>query len=299
MHRHLKSLRGFVAVVEELNFTAAAKRLHVAQPALSRQIQALESELGMELFERNRRTVSITEAGQVLLPVVRRMIRDFDHAVATGAAAQRSKEMVLRVGFASAAINAISTPTIQRFGQRHAGWRVTMVQVNWDDPTGGVASGRTDVAFVRLPMFDHAVTSTPLHTEPHQLAIPVDHKFADRDVIEFDEPLGEPFVAITTASGAWRDWWLMTHLRGRAEAIIGAEVETPDEWFAAISTGAGVAITPRSTAAYYTRPGIAFRALNGVPPSTAGIIKRRGDRRRIVDDFVSAAAECAEVGFDM
>ena len=104
MHRHLKALRGFVAVAEELNFTTATKRLHIAQPALSRQIQALESELGMDLFERNRRTVSITEAGQVLLPVVRQIIRDFDDAVATGAAAQLSKEMVLRVGFASAAI---------------------------------------------------------------------------------------------------------------------------------------------------------------------------------------------------
>ena len=286
-------------MAEELNFTTAAKRLHVAQPALSRQIQALESELGMQLFERNRRTVSVTESGQVLLPVVRQMIHDFDDAVATASAARRSKEMVLRVGFASAAISAISTPTIQRFGEHHAGWRVTMVQTNWDDPTGGVASGRSDVAFVRLPIFDDAVVSTTLLTEPHQLAIPADHRFADRDVIEFDETLGEPFVAITAASGEWRDWWLMTHLRRGTKAIIGAEVETPDEWFAAISIGAGVAITPRSTAAYYSRPGIAYRSLNGVPPSTVGIMKRRNDRRRIVDDFIAAAAECAAAGFEM
>ena len=180
------------------------------------------------------------------------------------------------------------------------GWRVTMVQVNREDPTGGVPSGRTDVAFVRLPMFDDAVIPTLLLTEPHQLAIPVDHKFADRDFIEFDElnwgAIRRYHRGIGCMAGLVAD---EPSAGGGAEAIIGAEVETPDEWFGAISTGAGVAITPRSTAVYYTRPGIAFRALNGVPPSTAGIIRRRGDRRRIVDDFVSAAAECAEVGFDM
>jgi DNA-binding transcriptional LysR family regulator len=284
-------------VADQLNFTTAAKRLHIAQPALSRQIQALESELGIELFERNRRSVSITEAGELLLPVVQKIIRDFDVAVGAAATAQRSKEMVLRVGFASAAMCAISSPTIQRFGQQRPGWRVTMVQSNWDDPTSGVSNGRTDVAFVRLPIYDDALISMELISEPHQLAIPAEHRFADRGFIEFDELLDEPFVAITAASGAWRDWWLMTHLRGGVVPIIGAEVETPDEWFAAISNGAGVAITPSSTACYYTRPGIAYRPINGVPPSTVGIIRREHDGRKVVHDFISAAVSCANHGF--
>jgi DNA-binding transcriptional LysR family regulator len=151
---HLRSLRAFVAVAEELHFTQAAARLHIAQPALSRQIRALEAELGVELFDRDRRHVTLTAGAATLLPVVRQMLRDFDSATEAVLDAARTDKMVLRIGFASASVHRVATESIRAFGDRHPGWRVTMVQATWDDPTSGVASGDADAAFVRLPVFN-------------------------------------------------------------------------------------------------------------------------------------------------
>jgi DNA-binding transcriptional LysR family regulator len=285
---HLRSLRSFVAVAEELHFTQAAARLHIAQPALSRQIRALEGELGLHLFDRDRRNVALTPAGAALLPLVRQILHDFDTATEAAAAAARIQDMALRVGFASANAHQVVPEVIRAFGTRRPGWRVNMVQTSWDDPTSGVASGDTDLAFVRLPVFDDTVEATPLLTEPHWVAMAVDHRLARRDCVDFAELAEEGFVAVPAAAGQWRDWWLFTHLRS-SPPIVAAETSTPDEWFAAISAGTGIAITPKSTATYYARPGITYRPVTGLPPSVMGLLRRLDDHRSVVADFIQAA----------
>src|SRR5258708_31904042 len=93
MDAHLRDLRYFVAVAEELNFTRAAERLHLSQPALSKQIRGLETTLRAQLFRRDRRQVELTAAGTALLAVARSLIRDWDDrgAVVPDAAAQDAR----------------------------------------------------------------------------------------------------------------------------------------------------------------------------------------------------------------
>lgn len=291
---HTRTLRAFLAVAEELHFTQAAARLHIAQPALSRQIRALESELGVELFDRDRRNVSLTRGGEALLPVVRQLLHDLDTATQAAITAAHTAESVLRIGFAAASVHAIATESIRAFGTKRPGWRVVMVQVSWDDPTSGVASGDTDLAFARLPVFDNGVEATVLHAEPHCVAMAADHRLACCDTLAFGDLVDEPFVSVPAAAGKWRDLWLFPDLRPSSPPIIGAEASTPDEWFAAISTGAGIAVTPQSAASYYSRPGIVYRPVTGLPPATVGVLRRVQDRRPVVDDFVTAAITAAD-----
>src|SRR5688500_13361017 len=86
---HVRDLRYFVTVAEELHFTRAAERLYVSQPALSKQVRALERQLGVELFRRDRRGVALTEAGAALLPHARQMLADWEKGAAALRAAQR------------------------------------------------------------------------------------------------------------------------------------------------------------------------------------------------------------------
>src|SRR5438093_13421707 len=95
----LRQLRYFLAVAEELNFSRAAERLHIAQPALSAQIRTLETQLGCELFSRTTRKVELTPAGELLLADARELVRHADQAAAKVGAVARGQRGELRVGF--------------------------------------------------------------------------------------------------------------------------------------------------------------------------------------------------------
>jgi hypothetical protein len=98
MDAHLRDLRYFVAVAEELNFTRAAERLHISQPALSKQIRGLETALRARLFLRDRRQVSLTAAGTVLLNVARPLLDRWDEGTSAVASAVAAEARRLRIG---------------------------------------------------------------------------------------------------------------------------------------------------------------------------------------------------------
>src|SRR5690606_29677919 len=98
MDVHLRDLRYFTAVAEELSFTRAAERLHVSQPALSKQIRGLERALRATLFDRDRRQVRLTPAGQALLGTARRVLAEWDDGTTAVADAVAQQQRTLRVG---------------------------------------------------------------------------------------------------------------------------------------------------------------------------------------------------------
>src|SRR3712207_4993239 len=109
----LRHLRYFVAVAEELHFGRAAERVVVAQPALSKQVQALEAELGVRLLQRTRRRVELTEAGRLFLEQARQAIVQADHAAAIARRAGRGELGTLTVGFMGSATHAVLPPILR------------------------------------------------------------------------------------------------------------------------------------------------------------------------------------------
>src|SRR3954469_13350669 len=112
-------LRAFVAVAEELSFTRAAKRLFIAQQALSSQVQQLEARLGVKLFERTTRRVALTAAGERLLPAAREALAALDAGLGELEALRRSERATLRVGLSGTAMVPLVGEIIGRFAERH------------------------------------------------------------------------------------------------------------------------------------------------------------------------------------
>jgi DNA-binding transcriptional LysR family regulator len=282
-------LRYFTAVAAEGNLTRAAERLFVSQPALTKQIKQLESQLGVRLFTRSRAGMTLTAAGQALAGHAPAVLASWARALSDTKSAASRAARVLRIGFLAGAANEATQQIIAAFTRRRPGWRVEMRAASWLNPTAGLASGDVDAAFVRLPFpGQDEFRVEVLFTEPRWAALPATHPLAGRDQIGFEELWDEPFVAAPAETGWWRDWWLATSER-QGRVRIGAVTETgqPDDWLTAIANGYGVALAPESAARYYAHPGIVYRPVTGVSPSQVGIAwPPAADTNPVVQDFV-------------
>src|SRR6266542_2191114 len=257
-------LRYFAAVAAEGNLTRAAGRLFVSQPALTKQIKLLESQLGVRLFTRSRAGMTLTAAGQALADTTPAVLTGWEQALRQTKAAASRAARVLRVGFISSAANEATQQIIAAFARRRPGWRVDMQQAAWADPTAGLASGHVDAALLRLPFpGQDDVRIEVLLTEPRWVALPATH----------------PLAAAPAETGWWRDYWLATDERQGHPVRIAAVTDQPDTWLTAIANGDGIALAPESAARYYARP--------GVSPSQVGVAwPPANDTNPVVQDFV-------------
>jgi len=288
-------LRYFSAVAREGNLSRAAEGLFVSQPALTKQVRRLESQLGVRLFTRSRAGMTLTAAGQALADRVPAVLAGWDQALREARSAASQAGRVLRVGFLAGAANEATQQIIAAFTRRRPGWRVEMRAASWTDPTAGLASGDADVALLRLPFPGQAGFRVEvLITEPRYVALPAGHRLAARDHIPFRDLWDEPFVAAPAETGAWRDWWLAADEREGHPVRIGAVTDSgqPDDWLAAIANGGGIALAPESAARYYARPGVTYRPVTGISPSQVGVAwPPAADTDPVIQDFIRCCLE--------
>ena len=276
MDVHGRELRYFVAVAEHLHFTRAAEALFVSQPALSKQVRALEQRLRTPLFTRDRRSVALTPAGAALLPHARAVLAAWEGAESALAAAAAEQDAALEVGI-STGLGRGLLPAVRA--------RLRVRQVPWGDPTGGLGATDegTDAAFVWLPLpAPDRYAWTAVLTEPRLLALPADHRLAGADAVDFADLLDEPFLALPPAAGALRDFWLALDARAGRPPVIGAEVAGTDETVEALQAGLGVCLLARGNAPLIAREGVVVRPVLGVGPSELVLAWRRGDDRPLL-----------------
>jgi DNA-binding transcriptional LysR family regulator len=142
----------FVAVAETLHFTRAAERVHVAQPSLSQQIRALERELGAELFSRARGNITLTDAGEALLPLARRILADADtarHEVQELAQLRRGR---VRLGATPSLCTGLLPDVLRIFHDLHPGIQLLIEESGSHDLVRELARGSLDLALIVLPL---------------------------------------------------------------------------------------------------------------------------------------------------
>ena len=287
-----KHLVGFLAIAEELHFGRAAARLHMAQPALSQQIRQLEKQLGVELFHRNTRSVTLSEAGYALLQPARQVLADVD--IAKRAAVLGESEIVGRVviGFAGASShNALpklaravraERPGIDMIlqGQTYSGAALT-----------GINGRLIDIGFCRLPVVDTAIATRTYGYERLLVALPSDHRLAEKSIIDVADLALEPFVTFPGTQGsAVRDALMrVTMDAGFNPRIIQ---EAPDSYtiLGLVAAGVGVTITV-SSVQHIDTPGVVFRELSGDVAELVAVLAWRKDN---VSPAVLAVLEIAE-----
>src|SRR5689334_24125331 len=170
----LRHLRYFVAVGEEQHFGRASRRLRVAQPALSRQIQDLEEEIGFKLFERLPRGVKLNPAGKLFLEDARRILQEISDAAARAARVAHGRSGTLRVGFTeNASWRGIVPDSFRRFRERQPDAELQLTPATSLEQIEALRSGRLDAGYVfNMPKTDAELDHFPVAMQHVELAVP-------------------------------------------------------------------------------------------------------------------------------
>jgi DNA-binding transcriptional LysR family regulator len=261
----LRLLRYFVAVAEELNFTRAAARLHIAQPPLSQQIRQLEGELGVQLFERTKHEVRITEAGEAVLIEARRTLAQADRV---GIAARRISEGVsgsLRVGFPGSFPHTTLPAILRAFRSQFPGVELSLQECSTEEQLDSLGAGTIDVGFVRLPV-EEAPASLIVRAilrEPLILALPKKHPLGRRARVPVRALAAEPFILFPRhAAPGLYDQIDRICLRAGFRPSVAQEASQIQTIISLVSAGLGVAIVPRSMQTLH-REHVLYHALAG------------------------------------
>ncbi|WP_055567350.1 LysR family transcriptional regulator [Streptomyces atriruber] len=147
-----QQLHYFVAVAETRHFTRAAEEVHVSQPSLSQQIRALEKELGAELFSRARGNITLTDAGEALLPLARRILADADTARIEVQELAQLRRGRIRLGATPSVCTGLLPDVLRAFHDRHPGIQLLIEEGGSHDLVRELARGALDLALVVLPL---------------------------------------------------------------------------------------------------------------------------------------------------
>jgi DNA-binding transcriptional LysR family regulator len=191
----LRNLRYFVAVAEELHFGRAAVRLNMAQPPLSFQIKRLETELGVQLFYRTKRRVTLTDAGETFLEQARLILRQVERATNLALMAECGQIGEVRLAFCDPALLVGIGDALAAFREEHRGVRLHLNQMTTLDEIAGLGRSTIDLAVGLLgPRLEHDVAATVLHTSSVMTAMAPDHPLACEREIRLDQLINEPLI---------------------------------------------------------------------------------------------------------
>ncbi|WP_405547216.1 LysR substrate-binding domain-containing protein [Streptomyces phaeochromogenes] len=282
MDLDLRKLRYFVAVADRLHFGRAADELHIAQPVLSRQIRALEQDLGASLFTRDRHGVALTDAGRQLLADAGPLLAS-THAVRRRVSVAARGSRRLMVGF-RAGIPVI--PAARAFEARHPDVVVDVQRIEWEDQAPMLLDGRIDVGYVRLPIDEAGLHVTPLYTEPRVAVLPAGHRLAGKEEVTEADLAGEPLVWHADPG---------TQPTRRPHPNAGYLVRGVDETLEHVAAGRGVSFLARSATVFYSHPDVIYVPIPDLAPDQVCLAVASSRTSPVVDDFLTAAQATAEI----
>lgn len=191
----MRQLECFVAVAEELHFRKAGERLGLSQSALSDRISALEHELGLALFFRTTRQVSLTQAGSDFLRDAKRILADVSQSVSNAKQKSKGGMKLLRISGVDEAISMVLPPALIEFRKEFPEAALQILEISSSDQHAQeLITHRADIAFVRSKPTDEFVESTLLHAQPVVVALSGDNPLSQRKTLRPQDIASEPIV---------------------------------------------------------------------------------------------------------
>ncbi|MFZ4764408.1 MAG: LysR substrate-binding domain-containing protein [Roseimicrobium sp.] len=263
----LRQLRYFQAVAEELSFSKAAQKLHVAQPALSRTVRELELELGAELLARTKRSVKLTPAGAVLLREAGVLLGLCEEAVRKVQRTVQGQEGELRLGYIGPPTQAFLSPLIKEFQRRHPNVSVVLEERTPERVWEMVSKNRLDVGLTRPVAAGNRIG---LHTlllrkEPLCAVVPRSHPLGAIERVAWKKLCGQPLIMLARREGVGLHDRIMAGCHGagfsptiaHTPSIVGTVLTYAE-------AGAGIGVVPESVRTLAQGDELVFKPLHPV-----------------------------------
>jgi DNA-binding transcriptional LysR family regulator len=283
----LRQIRSFLSIAETLHFGRTAELIHLSQPALSLQIRALEEDVGVRLFERNRRKTTLTAAGVAFRDDAVAALSQLDQAIRRARLAANGKLGLLRIGFISTAGSEIVPNIVGQFRELNPEVEFSLRAIPTAHQVQMLETGSLDVGFLRLPIGGHsALDIVAVHRERFVLVVPASHKLAKRKRVRLSEVSGEDFVMYERTYapgfhdlifGMLRDARIVPNVSQTA-----AEIST---LISLVDAHMGIAILPASAVRHSVASVIACDIVDQIPISEIAIVVSKHVRAAVVDNF--------------
>ncbi|QIN79973.1 LysR family transcriptional regulator [Rubrobacter marinus] len=289
----LRHLNYFVAVAEELSFSRAAQRLHIAQPPLSAQIKRLEDDLGVRLFDRTNRGVRMTEAGELLLEEARRILVQVDQTINVVQRVGHGEVGRLTLGFVPSASNEVLPPILSEFTKRFPKVELYLREMRPDRIVQRLHMKQIDAGFLYLPLEDPVLNVEPVSREPLVLALPEMHPLASHPSVVLRDLAQEPFIlpARYHMSGLYGRVADACREAGFVPKAIQKEVWAMPTIVGLVAGGIGVALVPASIQ-NFSRKGVVYKPVSDLSSAVElGVVWRQDDSGVVLDSLLRVIGE--------
>ncbi|MHA3774588.1 LysR substrate-binding domain-containing protein [Verrucomicrobiota bacterium sgz303538] len=260
----LRHLRYFTAVAEEASFTRAAARLHVTQPALSRQIRDLEEELGVELIIRGTSGGTVlSPAGKAFLPDAHRILELSSEAALNVRKFAECRQHALAIGYIAPALGSFLATSLQVFGQRHPQVKVSLYELSPAKQIDALKQGKLDIALIghACPELEREFDLFSIRSVPICAVLPEGHRFAKSEEVSIRDLVGERFIGLAEESFPGRNDFIRDVCRQAGFNVeFAAEADGLTSALAMIGAGIGITLMPDEVADLPHRH-VVFRAL--------------------------------------
>lgn len=270
-------LRYFVTIAEEGQVTRAARKLHLAQPALSQAIAQLESDLGVALLERHARGVTLTPAGEVFLVKARAAVCAWTEAVAAARSLATLRPGTVEFGFVGVPPGVDSPGPLEAFALAHPHIDLRYRELPFPSVPMSAWLEEVDVAVCHSPRHEDGTWSLLLRREPRVVLAPSRHPLAARREVGVADVLGEIFIGFhPSVDPSWAGFWSLDDHRGSPAATTADRAANPQEVIAALSVRSAITTVPASVARTIMglMPGVATIELCEAAPAAIVLVGR-------------------------
>jgi LysR family hydrogen peroxide-inducible transcriptional activator len=278
---NLRDLKYLVAVADLQNFSHAAERCFVSQPTLSTQIKKLEDELGVVVFERNNRSVRLTEAGELILVVARRILAEVDLIGDIAESARDPLAGTLRLGAFPTLASYVFPLAVRRIAEDLPRLKLLLIEEKTEALTGQLKNGQCDAALLALPVNDPALVSMKLFEDPFLLAVPEGHALAGWACID-PVDLADLKLLLLDEGHCLRDHALDVCYRHGGHEEPDFRATSLETLRMMVRAGTGITLMPR-IAAREGEPGVCYVPFTDPPPKRLiGLVWRKTTARGVL-----------------
>ena len=287
LYMELRQLKYFVTVAEELNFRRAAERLYMEQPPLSRQIKQLEEELGVELFERSKRGVLLTDAGTAFLDEARLTLAQAERALSSARKAIERRQQNITIGFSICAFNRVLPEIIQEFRHNYPNAKVTLTEMSSQDQVRALKDKKIDIGFIHPPVELQEVEILTLLCEPIVVALPCNHPLTKQEVISFAALADEPFIICPqhVKPDLYAQIINACQKAGFTPNIV-QEASPPEVMLSFVESGMGISLVAAGAETRH-KLNVIYRPLDLAPMLEIAAVWRKGEISKVLHEFLS------------